>query len=186
MDDRQIIDLYNNRDEKAIEASNDKYGGYCYCIANNILMNVQDSQECVNDTWFNAWQVIPPQQPSCLKMFFAKITRNISLNMFNCKKRQKRGGYTAQAALDELGEVVSGGQSVEDEVISNQILSAVNAFLSSLPERDCALFIRRYFFFDSPFTISENYGVSVGNVHKILSRVRMQLKEHLKKEGFIL
>lgn len=45
MTDEKIIQLYFNRDEKAIEETSIKYGSYCYKIANNILRNRQDSEE---------------------------------------------------------------------------------------------------------------------------------------------
>lgn len=61
MDDRQIIELYNERSEAAIWSTADKYGKYCHYIAYNILYNEQDSEECVNDTWFRAWNTIPPK-----------------------------------------------------------------------------------------------------------------------------
>ena len=37
MEDSKIIDLYWERNEKAISATEQKYGSYCYYIAYNIL-----------------------------------------------------------------------------------------------------------------------------------------------------
>lgn len=45
MDDRQIIELYNERSEAAISETADKYGKYCHYIAYNILYNEQDSEK---------------------------------------------------------------------------------------------------------------------------------------------
>ena len=55
MDDAGIVSLYWKRNEKAIAESSAKYGTYCHSIANNILKNHSDAEECVNDTWLRAW-----------------------------------------------------------------------------------------------------------------------------------
>ncbi len=184
MEDHNIIQLYFDRDEKAIEASGQKYGNYCFYIANNILQNVQDSQECVNDTWLNAWNSIPPTRPNCLKLFFAKITRNLSINRYNNKKSKQAGCYTE--ALNELNGIISGNDATQDEAECNRLRQSINTFLASVSPRDCNVFIKRYFFFEPISVISDHYGISANNVHKILSRVRMQLKQYLQKEGYTL
>lgn len=53
MEDEAIIELYFNRNERAIKETSNKYGQYCHTIANNILNNINDSDECVNDTYLN-------------------------------------------------------------------------------------------------------------------------------------
>ena len=80
MEDAQIISLYWARDEGAIPASDEKYGGLCRALSRNILGSSEDAEECVNDTWHRAWNAMPPQKPQCLRAFFAAITRNLSLN----------------------------------------------------------------------------------------------------------
>ena len=50
MEDSKIIDLYWERNEKAISATEQKYGSYCYYIAYNILHDQEDADESVNDT----------------------------------------------------------------------------------------------------------------------------------------
>lgn len=80
MEDEQIIALYWKRDDQAISQSDAKYGRYCFSIAQHILENLQDSEECVNDTWLHAWNAMPPHKPNALRMFFAKITRELSFD----------------------------------------------------------------------------------------------------------
>ena len=46
-----IIELYFERNEQAIKETDIKYGKLCHKIAYNILNNLQDSEECVNDTY---------------------------------------------------------------------------------------------------------------------------------------
>ena len=53
MEDCQIIELYWQRNAEAISETANKYEAYCFSIAENILHNMEDSEECVNDTWLH-------------------------------------------------------------------------------------------------------------------------------------
>ena len=81
MDDSQIINLYFARDENAIIETKNKYQNMCYRIAQNILYNREDSEECVNDTWLFTWNNIPPRRPSVFSSFVSKITRNTAIDL---------------------------------------------------------------------------------------------------------
>ena len=54
MEDTHIVQMYWDRNETAISESAMKYGTYCTSIAQNILRNPADAEECVNDTWLHA------------------------------------------------------------------------------------------------------------------------------------
>lgn len=186
MEDKSILDLYFERDERAIIESEKKYGRYCFVIANNILTNEHDSEECVNDTWNKTWNSIPPQRPNSFKLFLAKITRNLALDRVKFDAREKRGGGNLTLALDEISEIVSDGSNIEAELESKELMKLVNFFLHGLSARDCNVFIRRYFFLDSTDVIAKRYGISQANVSKILSRTRASLKIFLAKEGYFV
>lgn len=62
MDDTQIIDLYWDRDQGAITATAGKYGSFLHALSWNILRSHHDAEECVNDTYFRAWNAIPPER----------------------------------------------------------------------------------------------------------------------------
>ena len=96
MDDKTIVDLYWQRDERAICETRDKYGRYCYAIAYGILHSAPDAEECENDTYLDAWNAIPPHKPSLLKTFLGKITRRISLDRLKGQTADKRGGGTSE------------------------------------------------------------------------------------------
>ena len=101
MEDAQIIALYWSRDGEAIRQTDEKYGAYCFTIAQRIVQSHEDSEECVNDTWLRAWNAMPPERPDYLKLFLAAITRNLSLDRLKERKTAKRGGGAAALALDE-------------------------------------------------------------------------------------
>ena len=92
MDEAQIVQLYWDRDEQAIPATSEKYGNYCTSIAMNILGNQEDAEECVNDTYLNAWNAMPPHRPGILPTFLGKITRNLSFNRYQHNTADNRGG----------------------------------------------------------------------------------------------
>ncbi len=182
--DAQIIDLYWNRDAQAISASMDRYGAYCFSVADGILNNAQDAEECVNDTWLKAWNAIPPTRPTVLKIFFAKITRHLSFDKCKAGKALKRGGGNIHLVLDELAECIADESDVEGQVDAKELGKVINQFVASLSEREQNLFVRRYFFSDPVKAIANRYGLSENAVHVTLSRIRKRLRSHLYKEGY--
>lgn len=186
MEDTQIIELYQRRSEKAIAESDKKYGAYCFTVANNILANKEDSGECVNDTWLHTWNIIPPQCPDRLKMFFAKITRNLSVDRLKRRNAQKRGAGELELALDELEECVPGSSFVENVLDEKLLTECIENFLREIPQRDRQLFLRRYFFTESVSSIASRFKISENVVSVSLHRTRGKLKKYLEKEGFDL
>lgn len=185
MEDRAIIELYWQKNADAISETASKYGAYCFTIANNILHSAEDSEECVNDTWLRAWNTIPPQRPTVLRMFLAKITRNLSFNRFHARNVEKRGGGEMILVLDELGECAAGGPDAESAYEAAELEQCVCRFVRALPERDRTIFVRRYFFTEPIPVIAKRYGLTVNNITVILSRARKKLKLELTKEGYL-
>jgi len=184
MNDSEIIELYWHKNTKAISASMDRYGSYCFTVANGILGDVQDSEECVNDTWLKAWNAIPPARPAILKVFFAKITRHLSFDRYKVRKSLKRGGGDMPLVLDELAECIVSESDVEGQVNAKELGRVINQFVVFLPERERNLFVRRYFFSEPAKVIAERYDMNENNVNVTLSRIRKRLRSHLSKEGY--
>jgi RNA polymerase sigma-70 factor (ECF subfamily) len=180
MEDLHIIELYWQRDESAIKESQTKYGGYCSTIANNILHSAEDTEECVNDTWFRAWNTMPPEKPNRLAVFLGKITRNLAIDKYRRDKSQKYGGGQIALCLDELGECIGENSPIEDRVALKELL---NIFLSELPDKNRDIFLLRYWYLMPIAEIAERYNTSDGAVKKILQRIREKLKTYLEKEG---
>lgn len=185
MRDESIIRLYFERNENAIDETDKKYGNYCYRIADNILHSREDSEECVNDTWLRAWDAMPPTRPDNLRLFLAKITRNLSFNRYRASRADKRGGGETALVLEELEECLPGGRDVEAEYQAAELTAAINEFVKALPKRDGNIFVRRYFFGESLPHISRRYGLAESSVRVILHRVRKKLKVRLEKEGLV-
>ncbi len=183
MDDKSIVDLYWQRSEAAISETAEKYGKYCHAISFGILGNDEDAEECVNDTYTDAWNSIPPHRPSVLSTFLGKITRRISIDRFRRKTAEKRGGGEMPLVLDELNDVAADGAGVETEYEKRRLSEAVNAFVTALPETEQKIFLCRYWYMDSVASICKQFGFSESKVKSMLHRTREKLRVLLEKEG---
>lgn len=183
MEDSAIIDLYWAREERALTETDLKYGKLCRSVAYNILHNREDTEECVNDTWMRAWNAMPPGRPGVLSAFLSRITRNLALDACKASRAEKRGGGQLPAALDELGDCIPAEGGVEQEMAFRELTKLLDEFLRTLPEKECCIFLRRYWYVDSTRDIARRYGMPEGSVKSQLSRTRQKLKKVLQTEG---
>lgn len=183
MDDKQIVDLYWQRNETAIDETATKYGPYCHSIAYNILDSDADAEESVNDTYLDAWNSMPPHRPSILSTFLGKITRRISIDRWRRRSAEKRGGGQITVVLDELEECIADEKSVEQEVEAKLLADVINSFVKALPDTEQRVFICRYWYMDSVESIAKEFGFSQSKVKSMLYRTREKLRARLIKEG---
>ena len=186
MDDNQIVQMYWDRDEKAISVTSEKYGSYCLSIARNILGNPEDAEECVNDTYLRTWNSIPPNRPSILSTYLGKIIRNLSFNLYKKKNAEKRGSGNIDLILDELSELIAASNTPENDLDSKLLSEAVNSFLAYIPAEKRKLFVCRYWYADSVKDIAERFGMTENNVSVTLNRLRTRLHNYLIESGFEL
>lgn len=182
MDDNKIIELYWERKEEAIKETSLKYGRLCTHIAKNILACYEDSEECVNDTYLAVWNAIPNERPNRFSAFISKITRNLALKKYEYISAAKRNP-AAITSLEELGDCVSGTDSVESEVESRRIESTIDKFLWLQGEEKRNVFIRRYWYFDSIESICNSTGFTASKVKSMLYEMRKKLRIYLESEG---
>ncbi|MBQ9938611.1 MAG: sigma-70 family RNA polymerase sigma factor [Oscillospiraceae bacterium] len=186
MDDNGIIQLYLRRAESAIPETAAKYGRYCRYIAFSILKSNEDSEECVNDTYFRAWNCIPPQIPNCLKTFLGRITRNLALNRYEQLTAEKRGCGRIPLVLEELAECIPSYATAEQSAEADEVRNVLNKFLAELPVGTRKLFVRRYWYMSSIREIAKDFGMSESSVTVTLFRTREKLKKTLEKEGIVI
>ncbi len=186
MQDREIIDLYFARDERALTETAEKYGAYCFKVALNIVSGQEDAEECVNDTYLAAWNTIPPTVPDILKYYLAKITRGKALDRWKMMHTKKRGGDEMTLVLDELAECAGTMARPEDEILADELAEKINAFLGTLSVRDRQLFVRRYYFTEPVGQIAWRAGMSENGAAVVLHRTREKLRNYLAKEGYLV
>lgn len=184
MNDEEIIALYFARDEQALRRTDEKYGPYCFALANRILNSPPDAEETVSDTYLKAWQSIPPTRPKMLRLFLAKITRNLAFSRWRSETAQKRGGGEMPLVLDELAECIGTGADVGAQLDAKELTRTIAAFLDTQPQREQNVFLRRYFFAEDCREIGRRYAMKPEAVLQSLSRTRKKLKKYLIQEGY--
>ena len=185
MEDREIIELYWQRDQAAIDETDKKYGGNCHRIAFSILASREDAEECVDDTYMATWNSIPPHCPKYLPAYLYRIVRNLGFNRVKERNTQKRGGGELALVLDELEDCVASDSSVERAFELQELAREINRFLSSLPKDDRLIFSYRYWLTMPTAEIARRLRFKEGKVRMSLSRSRKKLRGHLIKEGLV-
>ena len=181
MDDIKIIELFFARDESGIGEINKKYGRYVASLARSILRQREDAEECVNDTWLRTWNSIPPQRPENLRAYVSRITRNLCLDRLRKMEAKKRPDAYIELR-EELTQVFD--DNVEDRLEQRLLADAINEFLGTLGADHRLLFVGRYWHLQSIKELCSLCGLSEANAKTTLYRLREQLKEFLKEEGF--
>ena len=183
MTDSELIDLYWQRREDAIAATDKAYGRFCRSISGHILSDPEDAEEVVNDTYFKVWNLIPPQRPDPFRGFLGRITRQLSINRLESNTAQKRGSGQYALALEELGEVAN--EAASDPAERLVLREALEQFLKALPEKSRRLFLLRYWYFLSVKEIASQTGLTQSNVKMQLLRTREKLRDCLQKEELL-
>ncbi len=184
MEDLAIIDLYFKRNQRAIFETSKKYGKLCHNIARKIVCDEHDAEECVNDTYFGIWNAIPPERPSSLIAFVAKIVRNLSISRLKHKKAARRNSE-ATVSLSELEEIIP-DNSHFDELEDKELGQWISDFLHAEDDTVRNIFIRKYWYFDSIAELCEEYGFTEAKIKSILFRTRNKLREYLEEKGVAL
>lgn len=186
MEDEEIIRLYWDRSEDAVTATSEKYGAYCTAIALRILGLLQDAEECVSDTWLRAWNAIPPERPSRLRLWLGRITRNLSVDRLKGRRAQKRGGGQTELLLSELEQCIPDASRVEREVDDAQLTRLLNAFLRAQSPAHRAAFVLRYYYAQPVAAVARQLSMNENTAATVLFRLRKALRVYLEQEGVSL
>ena len=176
--DAEIIALYFSRDEAAVEHTAKNYGAYCTSVAMNILDDPSDAEECVNDTYLRAWNSIPPQRPTVLRLFLGKITRNLAIDKYRANKSRHR---ELEVALEEIAEFLP----AKEEEDGNLPVLLVD-FLSTLPAEERDLFVLRYYHGHSVSRLAKAFRMRPNSLSARLYRTREKLRAYLTERRYPL
>lgn len=91
-----------------------------------------------------------------------------------------------ELALDELMECVPAVRGTEEAVEAAELERMINEFLHTLPERDCNVFLRRYWYVEEYGEIARRFQMNLNTVKTSLFRTRTKLKDFLEQEGIVL
>ena len=183
--DHEIILLYEQRDQQAIHQTKVAYGRLCESVAQNILGNREDAEECVSDALLNVWNAIPPAKPRNFCAYLLRLVRNHAISRYRERRSVKRGDGHLPQTLDELSDCIASRENVEAELDRRAILDAITRFLGQIPEQQRHLFVRRYWYASSVSELAEDFDMSESHVSVTLLRIRKRLRNHLEKEGLL-
>ena len=186
MTDEKIVQLYWDRDNAALTETQAKYSRYLTKIAYNILTDMEDSLECVNDTYFHAWKSIPPHRPTVLSTYLAKLTRRVAIDRVRKKTSEKRIPSEYMFSLSELEDCISNHSEAEQAFEAEELGNAINAYLKTISADARRLFIGRYFFMDSLKDVARYCDMSESKAKTMLYRTRCGLKKFLEQEGYYI
>ena len=185
IEDSEIIRLFEQRDQRAIQETEQKYGRLGIRMAAGLTGSEQDAEECLNDALMRLWDKIPPEKPESLGGFFMTICRRMALDRRKAQKREKRGGGRAALALEELSECLASPEHPEEQYDKRALSSAIGRFLDTLPAEARVMFILRYWSCLSVQEITAECGGTDSKVKMSLLRTRNKLREYLEQEGYL-
>lgn len=181
MRDEQIVALFWARDESALREMEAVYGGKLRRLARGILRGEEDAQECVADTYWKAWETIPPQRPERLFAYLAKICRYLAFDRLDRAGAQKRRAEVV-ALTEELTECVP-DRLAERQLEGRELGELLDGFLAGLDREERTMFLRRYWYGDTIRELAGRYGLTAGGVKSRLYRTREKLRNYLNEEG---
>ena len=186
MSDADIIELYWQRDEQAIKETDIKYKSFLLSVAQNIVHDVRDSEECLNDTYVGAWNAMPPARPTVLQAFLATIMRRIAINRYKANRRHKRVASELTVSLSDLGDMLADEDDVSAEMQAKELAAAISRYVRALPDRQMVIFVGRFYMADPLMKIAQEVGCSLATVKREIAAIKDGLKKHLEGEGYNL
>ena len=185
MEDREIVALYWQRNERAIAETDGKYGPFCRGLARNLLGSPEDAEECVSDTWLEAWNSMPEEKPDCLRPWLGRVVRLNAIDRWRAAHRQKRFGGVETLVL-ELEDCVPAPSDPQGALEAAELGELLRRWLAALRVEERRLFLRRYWNGESLKDLAEEAKLPPALLAQRMRRLRLKLKDFLEKEGITL
>ncbi len=177
-----MIKVLENRDISVLAELEKRYGALMRSIAYNLGISTRDTEECMNDTFFEVWNTIPPQKPKSIRSYVCMLMRRTVIDRIRYNSAEKRADTVYLEVAEELEDCVNVEQTVVDGICIQEIL---NGFLAKQTPQNREIFIRRYYEFESVKNIASDMLISSNTVDKRLSRMRADLKNKLNEWGYV-
>lgn len=171
--DREIINLFIRRDERAIKETKLKYGKYVRLCIGRIVEIKEDIEECENDTYLKAWNSVHKIQPVHLPAYLCRIAYHEALGKLGYYSAEKRCGETTDFNLEP--EIMYYKNLCEYKVTEVLIDEFIDGFSTEKKE----VFRLRFYEGASYEDISSEMGFSIGKTAMMVKRMKEKLKNHL-------
>ena len=181
MKDEELIEMFCNGDECAINRLMEQYGRmiHNYCLSVTGLH--EDAQECYNDCLYNLWLWIPKSRPYRLRLYIIRVAINVSMDLVEHKKAMKRNKYQT-CCYEDVDFLCDGRNNMECYFESYCIRNVLNRLYRNNSTYKVEIFKERYFQQAKIKDIATRYNISDSNAKMILLRMRENLRKYLKEE----
>ena len=180
IEDEQIIELYWQRSENAIQETDKKYGQFLFRIAYNILHDRLDCEECQNDTYLDVWKAIPPTRPTVFPAFITKIMRRIALDRYKEKTAKRRIPSEYTVSMEDIKDTLHSNETVDSEYAAEELGKIISDYVRSLTDRQRYIFIDRFYLAEPVETIASDLAISVPTVYREIDKIKQGLKTYLE------
>lgn len=179
--DEEIIELYWEREEKAIQETDNKYGKLLFKIAYNVLNDKSDSEECQNDAYLGIWNAIPPARPSVFPAFIVRIMRRIAIDYYRRKARKKNIPSQLVISMDDLSCCIHSKEEIDSNLNAKELGRLVSDYVRSLSKKQQYIFVSRFYMSNSVDEIAKEMNVTTSNVYKAIDKMKKGLRKYLIK-----
>jgi len=168
--------MLQSKPSEGLRAAIAKYGGLLETVVSRIVKNSpQDVEECVADTFVAAWKSIGRlREDSSLKGYLLCIARNMAIKRYHRLKKANHVPLDDEAAMDG---------DIELSVIREETMLEFQRSISSLPEPDREIILRKYFLFESVKDIAGRLEMGEVQIKNRLYRARHSLRKVLAERG---
>jgi RNA polymerase sigma-70 factor, ECF subfamily len=176
MNTAQLLARCQSGDEAAIDSLIKEYSPALYRLAYSVLLDVDDAEEAVQDTFIAALRSLESFTGEALKPWLF----GIALNQCRMKLRRRKALGRLREALKVLFRVTSAGPThPESAVIANETSALVWRTVCALSEKH-RLPIVLYYYHDLPVAeIAQILRIREGTVHSRLFVARERLRKAL-------
>ena len=180
--DNQIVEKYWQRNPDAIQETDTKYGRILQNVAYNILFDLQDCEECQNDTYLKIWNTIPSTRPTAFFSYLMQIMRQIAIDRYREKTRKKRIPSQLTISLEEL-ELMGGGPSMEEVYEAKEIGKMISEYIRGLSDRQQYIFLDHYYTAEPVEKTAAELKISVQTVYREIEKIKQGLRKYLERNG---
>ena len=181
-DDEKIIDMYWDRNPDAIQETAQKYGPMLRNVAYNILSDLQDCEECQNDTFLKLWNAIPSARPNFFPAYIVQVIRQVAIGRYREKSRMKRVPSQLTLSLDEVRQL-GREKSIEEEIDARELGRLITEYVKNLNEEQQHIFIDHFYLAESVEKTASELHISTRTVYRKIERIKQDLKKHLERNG---
>lgn len=178
--DREIILLLQQNDEKGYEMMIHKYSAYVGAIVYNIsapYLSKSDMEELAGDVFFKIWKTRTSLQGDHLKGLLSVTSRNTCLNALKTTR------------LPTIPIELDGFQPADSDPLHSiyerkEQMEIINHSVNTFGEPDREIFIRFYYFGEKMNQISEELSINLSTVKTKLRRCKEKLRTALHEGGY--